>query len=84
LFFEVATQVKADGVHTLELKMIFVLQQVSDSFWVLGRYRNVLVDIAIMLHPNVGLCLAWLETHVIGDPQSANHSCQQRPKVLRP
>ncbi len=63
-------QMEADEACTLELELIFLLQQVSDSFWVLGScgsiidiYFNALVDVAIMPHPNVKFSLAWMESH---------------------
>jgi len=63
---------EADGACIFELELILVLQHVSDGFWVLGSCgnvinidANVLVDIAIALHPDVLLCLAGLKSHVM-------------------
>ncbi len=63
---------EANGACTLKLELILLLQQISDVLWILGSSSNVinidanvLIDIAIPLHPDVWLCLAGLEMHVM-------------------
>ncbi len=62
---------KLIGTHTLELKLILGLQQISDNLGVLGSSSDiihidsyVLVDIAILSHPDIWLGLTWRESHV--------------------
>jgi len=50
---------------------MLVLEGVSDGIGILGCngniihvYGDVFIDIVIALHPDVGLCLTWLDTHV--------------------
>ncbi len=62
---------KTDWTHTFELKLILGLPKISDSLGVLGSSGNIIyidsyvfVDVAILLHPDVGFSLARREAHV--------------------
>ncbi len=67
---EVATKMKADWTRTFEHRLILVLQKISDSLGVLGSCSDIihidsyiLIDIAILSHPDIQLGLAWGESH---------------------
>jgi len=62
---------EADWTRTFQLKLILGLQKISNSLGVLGSSSNiihidsyVLIDIAILSHPDIWLGLAWRESHV--------------------
>jgi len=69
---KVTTEVKANRTHTFQLKLILVLQKISDSLRVFSSSSSniihidsyVLIDIAILLHPDIWFSLAWRESHV--------------------
>jgi len=63
--------VEADWACTLKLELILVLGEISDSLGILCSCSNVihidsnvLIDVAILLHPNVKFSYAWVEAHV--------------------
>jgi len=68
---EIASKMEVDWARTLKFKLIFVLQKIGDSLGVLGCSRNiiyvdayVLINLAILLHPDVWLSLTGDESHV--------------------
>ncbi len=68
---EAATQVETYGSGALQLEVVLVLKGIDDGLGILGCngniihvYGDVFVDIVFALHPDIGLCLTWLEAHI--------------------
>jgi len=68
---EATTQVETYGSGALQLEVVLVLDGVNDGLGILGCdgdvvhvYSNIFVDTTVAPHPDIGLGLTRLETHV--------------------